>query len=62
MVPVVPLVSLASVVVSVRYFGDSGAFGILVSVVVSVRYFGDSGACGALGVLGVCCCFCEVLL
>ena len=33
----------------------------LVSVVVSVRCFGDSGACSAHGVLGVCCCFCEVL-
>ena len=42
-VPAVPLVSL-------------------VSVVVSVRCFGDSGACSAPGVLGVCHCFCELLL
>ena len=41
-VPAVPLVSL-------------------VSVVVSVRCFGDNGACSAPGVLGVCCCFCDVL-
>ena len=43
----VPLVSLVSVVVSVRYFGDSGACSALVSlvsVVVSVRCCGDSGA------------------
>ena len=33
----------------------------LVSIVVSERCFGDSGACSASGVLGVCCCFCEVL-
>ena len=33
----------------------------LVSFDVSVRCCGDSGTCGAFGVLGVCCCFCEVL-
>ena len=41
-VPAVPLVSL-------------------VSVAVSVRCFGDSGTCSAPRVLGVRCCFCEVL-
>ena len=33
----------------------------LVSIAVSVRCCGDSGACSAPGVLGVLCCFCEVL-
>ena len=59
---VVPLVSSVSIAVSVRCFGDSGACGVpLVSVAVSVLCFGDSGDCGAPGVLGVPCCFCEVL-
>ena len=33
----------------------------LVSLAISVSCYCDSGACGSPGVLGVCCCFCEVL-
>ena len=45
---VVPLVSLVSVAVSVRYFGDHSAcsaYGVLgVSIVVSMMFFGDCSA------------------
>ena len=52
-VPVVPLVSSVSVVVSVRCCSDSGACSAPGVLGVCCWCCGDSGACSAPGVLGV---------
>ena len=63
--PAVPQLSLVSVTVSIRCFGDHSACSALVSLVsvaVSVRCFVNSSACSVSGVLGVYSCIHEMLL